>query len=578
MYPRAYESFEELGDDADALAVDEGMAEASEALSSSESEDMNENSGRAPLSMRGKELLVSALGSSRLAAALETRPSAKLNFSTKQTFDISFVETGGRSARALDTLSPSAKRTDVPATTDAVEIPDATADAACFVDFVVDLGEFELALFDDAARAEFEASVAHGLALEPPAVRVCSARAGSTVVETRVATADVGAAVAIAGALSEPGAAGALVDVEDRFGPCAVSGVRTSTRVAAMTGASKRAVGATSVRAAAMTGASKRAVDVTSTQPAVMTGASTPVVGATSARAAAMACASRRSVGASSTRATAMVSKLKKRAPREIQAIRRATRLGEPLVILLVSGITIDATTRARQQRSVALLKARGVAFEQIDGADAKYKNMRDRLFAISGRRGEYPQFFVAGEGSADSGAAGGAPPRFVGLWDTIEQLNECEDAAAAAAAADGAARAAAADVQLLDYTSTAAAAAADGAALAAAAGCVVDGVANGEIPTFRGMVGACCPAPRLRARRGAGDDAPEAPLRAVDRAFITRRPSRYAASSRAVVPSRWGELGRVLFCDFASSSRSLEYDGISSSRSCGSTIHEEVC
>lgn len=38
-------------------------------------------------------------------------------------------------------------------------------------------------------------------------------------------------------------------------------------------------------------------------------------------------------------------------------------------------------------------------------------------------RAGEYPQFFIAGEGGAAAG--GDALPRFVGLWDTIEMLNE---------------------------------------------------------------------------------------------------------------------------------------------------------
>ena len=102
---------------------------------------------------------------------------------------------------------------------------------------------------------------------------------------------------------------------------------------------------------------------------------------------------------------------------------------GGPFVLLLVSGIAVDVATRAQQQRSVALLQARGVAFETVDGAEPEHRATRDRLFAISGRRGAYPQFFVVGE---EEGGSDGAP-RFVGLWDAIERLNECDAAGATA-------------------------------------------------------------------------------------------------------------------------------------------------
>lgn len=55
--------------------------------------------------------------------------------------------------------------------------------------------------------------------------------------------------------------------------------------------------------------------------------------------------------------------------------------------------------------------------FFQIDGADPEHKVFRDELFLISGLRAKYPQCFILTDGIF----------RFVGLWETIEKLVECD-------------------------------------------------------------------------------------------------------------------------------------------------------
>ena len=90
------------------------------------------------------------------------------------------------------------------------------------VEFVATLATFDVEAFDAAARLEFEAGVARALGVGRDNVGVVGARAGSCVVDARVAVADPAAAAATADALADPSLA--LVDAA-RFGPCRVSGV-----------------------------------------------------------------------------------------------------------------------------------------------------------------------------------------------------------------------------------------------------------------------------------------------------------------------------------------------------------------
>jgi hypothetical protein len=85
-------------------------------------------------------------------------------------------------------------------------------------------------------------------------------------------------------------------------------------------------------------------------------------------------------------------------------------------IILLSSSTPINRLQDTNQERSLVLLKAHGIDYEVLDGADPDKKNLRDSLFAISGARGRYPQFFVLD----DKGLA-----TFFGTFETIEDVND---------------------------------------------------------------------------------------------------------------------------------------------------------
>lgn len=58
------------------------------------------------------------------------------------------------------------------------------------------------------------------------------------------------------------------------------------------------------------------------------------------------------------------------------------------------------------------------MACDKIDGLIPENKDLRDKLFGISGHRGKYPQCFIQdNDGNI----------RFVGLWDEIESLVDCD-------------------------------------------------------------------------------------------------------------------------------------------------------
>jgi hypothetical protein len=64
------------------------------------------------------------------------------------------------------------------------------------------------------------------------------------------------------------------------------------------------------------------------------------------------------------------------------------------------------------------ILESKGLVVEKIDGALPENKELRDTLFGVSGKRGQYPQCFILSDGTY----------RFVGLWEEFESLNECEE------------------------------------------------------------------------------------------------------------------------------------------------------
>ena len=78
------------------------------------------------------------------------------------------------------------------------------------------------------------------------------------------------------------------------------------------------------------------------------------------------------------------------------------------------------AAQEGNTRRCRDLLTARNVKFEELDGNDTELKEKRNEFFTISGVRGQYPQLFKL--------PVDGGTPVFVGVWEKIESLNECDD------------------------------------------------------------------------------------------------------------------------------------------------------
>jgi len=73
--------------------------------------------------------------------------------------------------------------------------------------------------------------------------------------------------------------------------------------------------------------------------------------------------------------------------------------------------MTSGQIQEVNQRRIESLLEANKVLFDKIDGVLPENKEIRDRLFGISGQRGKYPQCFITVDDSI----------QFVGLWEDIE-------------------------------------------------------------------------------------------------------------------------------------------------------------
>ena len=89
----------------------------------------------------------------------------------------------------------------------------------------------------------------------------------------------------------------------------------------------------------------------------------------------------------------------------------------EAHILVLLSGQSIHREVVANQQTALTILKANRVSFETVDGADPANKERRNQLFAISGIRAKYPQFFMC-EGADKT-------PVFWGGWDDFQYTND---------------------------------------------------------------------------------------------------------------------------------------------------------
>jgi len=90
---------------------------------------------------------------------------------------------------------------------------------------------------------------------------------------------------------------------------------------------------------------------------------------------------------------------------------------GQAFCLLLVTSSEYNQAQFGNSERARVLLAGQSCACEEIDGALPEHKARRDELFALSGTRGGYPQVFLQ---KADGAV------EFVGLWEKLEELNEC--------------------------------------------------------------------------------------------------------------------------------------------------------
>ena len=89
----------------------------------------------------------------------------------------------------------------------------------------------------------------------------------------------------------------------------------------------------------------------------------------------------------------------------------------EPKKLLcLISKGVHDRRQSANQGKALDWLSSRHVPHTVIDGMDADQHEKRNKLFGISGIRGNYPQFFFEHQDGTIT---------FLGNFDKIESLNE---------------------------------------------------------------------------------------------------------------------------------------------------------
>ena len=85
-------------------------------------------------------------------------------------------------------------------------------------------------------------------------------------------------------------------------------------------------------------------------------------------------------------------------------------------LICLVSNGCHDRVQSSNQSKALDWFAARKVPYNVVDGMDPEQKEMRNKLFAVSGIRGNYPQFFFELQDGTIN---------FFGNFDKIEELNE---------------------------------------------------------------------------------------------------------------------------------------------------------
>jgi hypothetical protein len=85
-------------------------------------------------------------------------------------------------------------------------------------------------------------------------------------------------------------------------------------------------------------------------------------------------------------------------------------------LLVIISNSSLDRKQQADQQRALVLLSAIGITPEKFPGDDPGQEEKRDKLFAISGLKGNYPQLFVIDD--EDESAT-----KFIGNYDDLQTL-----------------------------------------------------------------------------------------------------------------------------------------------------------
>lgn len=85
--------------------------------------------------------------------------------------------------------------------------------------------------------------------------------------------------------------------------------------------------------------------------------------------------------------------------------------------MFLYSSLATDQIQIVNSRRLEDVLIGKKMVFDRVDGSQTEQKDIRDELFKVSGLRGKYPQLFIKGE----------AGYRFIGLWEEVESLVDCD-------------------------------------------------------------------------------------------------------------------------------------------------------
>mmetsp|Transcript_19594 Transcript_19594/g.27568 ORF Transcript_19594/g.27568 Transcript_19594/m.27568 type:complete len:121 (-) Transcript_19594:400-762(-) len=85
------------------------------------------------------------------------------------------------------------------------------------------------------------------------------------------------------------------------------------------------------------------------------------------------------------------------------------------LVFLMSNGVS-DSRQSSNQRRAHTILNAKKVPYMEVDGMDPDQIERRNELFKVSGKRGQYPQFFFLYEDSTAS---------YIGGYEKLSELND---------------------------------------------------------------------------------------------------------------------------------------------------------